>query len=280
MNHRRATVIQPQPLVSIITPAYNTEKYIAEAIESVINQTWQNWELLLINDGSTDRTKEICQQYAERDSRIRLTNTENHGVSAARNIGLKQIKGEYVTFLDSDDVLPINSIASRTNALISHDVDIVGGKIILFTENLKTALREFESDYNGEFLEPLCRMDEGVFFAVFYIVKAKVIHDVSFDIDMRNYEDLMFWIRCCSKTNLKYKGICEESYYYRYRNNSASNNINNWRKGQKQVLRKTLKIKVKIKYKAILGAIIMRQMLSYYVKRFFGVKIRQFKGID
>ena len=88
-------------LVSIVMPAFNAEKTIVRAIDSVLKQTYPNIELLIINDGSTDNTSEIVSKY--RDSRVALINQGNKGLSGARNTGLENIKGEYVTFLDSDD---------------------------------------------------------------------------------------------------------------------------------------------------------------------------------
>src|SRR5690606_24934270 len=99
-------------LVSIIMPAYNATTYIADAIESVLHQTHPHWELLIINDGSKDNTEEIIKPFLS-DSRIQYFKQENKGVSAARNVGLKNMKGDYFCFLDADDVLPPNSLADR-----------------------------------------------------------------------------------------------------------------------------------------------------------------------
>ena len=91
--------------VSVIMPVYNTEKYLSEAIESVLNQTYSDFELLLINDRSTDNSKQICIDYSKKDNRIRFfdNNTGEHGPGPTRNIGLDNAKGEYVYFMDSDD---------------------------------------------------------------------------------------------------------------------------------------------------------------------------------
>ena len=96
---------QNRPLVSVIMPAYNAEKYIAEAIESVISQTYANWELFVLDDCSTDRTAEIAEGFAETDSRIRLLkNPQNMGVANTRNRGFDLARGEWIALLDSDDV--------------------------------------------------------------------------------------------------------------------------------------------------------------------------------
>lgn len=96
---------EAKPLVSVIMPSYNAEKYIKEAIESVIAQTYTNWELFVIDDGSTDRTAEIARSYAEKDSRIILhRNSHNMGTAKTRNTGIKLANGEWIATLDSDDM--------------------------------------------------------------------------------------------------------------------------------------------------------------------------------
>ena len=89
--------------ISIIVPIYNSEKFLAQCIESVLAQHYQGFELLLVDDGSTDTSLEICKQYAKLDSRIKVYHLKNGGVSRARNYGLGQALGEWITFLDSDD---------------------------------------------------------------------------------------------------------------------------------------------------------------------------------
>lgn len=91
------------PKISIIVPVYNVEKYIKRCIDSIIVQTYSDWELLLIDDGSPDRSGDICDEYARNDNRIKVFHTVNEGVSSARNLGLDNARGEYVTFIDSDD---------------------------------------------------------------------------------------------------------------------------------------------------------------------------------
>lgn len=90
-------------IVSVIIPVYNVEKYLAQCIESVLRQNYRWFEILLINDGSTDSSQSICEAFAAKDSRIKVLNKPNEGLSSARNYGLKHAIGEYVIFLDSDD---------------------------------------------------------------------------------------------------------------------------------------------------------------------------------
>ena len=95
--------MEEKPLISVIVPVYNTERYLPECLDSLLAQTYQNFELLLVDDGSPDRCWEILQQYAARDARVRIFRKENGGVSSARNFGLRQARGEYIGFVDSDD---------------------------------------------------------------------------------------------------------------------------------------------------------------------------------
>lgn len=95
--------MQEQPLVSIIIPVYNTEKYLRQCLDSVVNQTLKDIEIICVNDGSTDNSLNILKEYKEKDNRIKVFNIENHGVSYARNLGLNNVSGEYVVFIDSDD---------------------------------------------------------------------------------------------------------------------------------------------------------------------------------
>ena len=113
-------------MVSIIMPVYNSEKFVSEAIESVLNQSYKNWELLIVNDGSTDQSPKIINDYAEKDSRIKVFHRNNQGVSMARNFALDRICGEYVTFIDSDDVYLINRLERLLQVFAQYkDCDIV-----------------------------------------------------------------------------------------------------------------------------------------------------------
>ena len=92
---------QKQPLISIIIPVYNVERYLPECLDSLLAQTYQNFELLCVNDGSSDSSQSILEQYARKDSRVRVFCKKNGGVSSARNFGLEQAKGEYIGFAEA-----------------------------------------------------------------------------------------------------------------------------------------------------------------------------------
>ena len=91
------------PKISVIVPVYNVEKYLHKCIDSILVQTFTDFELLLIDDGSTDKSGDICDEYAVKDARVRVFHTENRGVSAARNHGLREASGDWICFVDSDD---------------------------------------------------------------------------------------------------------------------------------------------------------------------------------
>lgn len=111
--------------LSIIIPIYNAEKYIQRCIESVINQTLLNWELLLIDDGSTDNSRKICDKYAQSDKRIRVIHKKNGGVSSARNLGIDIAIGEYITFIDSDDWIEKNFLKKAIEYIQNKNISIL-----------------------------------------------------------------------------------------------------------------------------------------------------------
>ena len=98
------------PKISVIMPTYNVEKYLASALESVINQTFGDIEIICINDGSTDNSLHILEDYAAKDKRIKIINKENSGYGASMNIALKQAKGEYISIVETDDFIEFNML--------------------------------------------------------------------------------------------------------------------------------------------------------------------------
>ena len=105
----------PNIVLSIIIPVYNVEQYINQCIESILIQTYHDYEIILIDDGSTDSSGEICDTYAQKDSRVKVVHKINGGVSSARNIGLQMIKGKYLTFIDPDDFINIDTYEENMN---------------------------------------------------------------------------------------------------------------------------------------------------------------------
>jgi len=122
-------------LVSIIVPVYNTEKYIRQCLDSILNQTYQNFECLLINDGSSDNSADICREYVAKDARFRYFEKENGGVSSARNLGMERSGGAYITFIDSDDWLENDALQLLHGALKKENADISIGRYNCYDES-------------------------------------------------------------------------------------------------------------------------------------------------
>ena len=114
-----------EPLVSIIIPVYNVEPYLEEALDSVIHQTYKKLEILIVDDGSTDRSGVICDEYASREERISVIHQENRGLSAARNAGLDRMTGDVCAFLDSDDAYEDTFVEKMLAVMLREDVDVV-----------------------------------------------------------------------------------------------------------------------------------------------------------
>ena len=131
-------MIDEQKLISVIIPVYNVEKYLEKCLNSVINQTYKNLEIIVIDDGSTDNSGKICDEYAKKDSRIIVIHTENGGVSSARNKGLEVAKGEYIGFVDSDDYIEDNMYEILYRNLVKFDVDISMCNYYIVRNNKKT----------------------------------------------------------------------------------------------------------------------------------------------
>ena len=113
-----------QPILSIIVPAYNIEKYLKRCLDSIINQSYKNFECIIVNDGSTDRTRTICDEYAKKDSRIIVIHQENGGLSVARNKAMKVVRGKYVSFVDGDDYIMKTYCETLINLLEDNDADV------------------------------------------------------------------------------------------------------------------------------------------------------------
>lgn len=136
--------------VSIVVPIYNAEKYIASCLESIVHQIYQNWEVLLINDGSTDRSGEICDQYAQADERIKVFHRKNCGVSATRNYGIEHATGRYIMFIDSDDAIEDNTLSDNVAKMEESGADVLiyGCRYHILDEN-RTIDKPLPEDFSG-----------------------------------------------------------------------------------------------------------------------------------
>ncbi len=133
---------QTLPVVSIIVPVYNVKSYVGECVESLCRQTYTNLEILLVDDGSTDGSGEVCDEYAGRDERIRVIHQANRGLSGARNMGLDDARGEYIAFVDSDDLVSPNYIETLYELLMKYEADIAACAYIKVTTEQLADIRE------------------------------------------------------------------------------------------------------------------------------------------
>ena len=206
--------------ISVIVPVYNVSKYLSFCIESIINQTYKNLEIVLINDGSSDDSGKICDKYAKKDERIKVIHQKNMGVSNTRNLGIKLSSGEYLTFVDSDDVLNYKCIELLISKISENT--FVMGKISLFEKeilNNNNRDKDFElSDNNLIILaemriinSPCCRL---------YNTKILKDNNILFDNNLSLGEDLLFNLEYMNYVNRVYI-LNQNLYYYRRLNNDS-----------------------------------------------------------
>ena len=211
------------PQISIILPVYNVEKYLPECLDSVLAQTFQDWEVICVNDGSPDNCGKILNEYAPKDSRIKIITQKNQGVSVARNNGLKLAKGDYVCFLDSDDELAPNFLEKMYLALNATKADIAW------------------CDYQqGEYKQswPEKAMPEVTYGEVFdrficehpnmgaciwnKMYRKEILKDCQFPEETGIGEDLVFLYKALFKAH-EIIYVPMQLYFYRVRENSAMN---------------------------------------------------------
>lgn len=134
------------PIVSVVMPVYNAEKYLDEAIESILKQTYKDFEFIIINDGSTDKSLEIIEKYKKQDERIVLISRENRGLIASLNEGIKKAKGKYIARMDADDISLANRFMLQIELMDNEDADLCGCHFFLINEY---------NDYIGSYIVPL-----------------------------------------------------------------------------------------------------------------------------
>lgn len=127
--------MENQALISVIIPVYNVEEYLRECIDSILNQTYQNFEIILVDDGSTDSSGTICDEYVDKDDRVSVVHQKNAGPSKTRNTGLENATGKYIYFLDSDDYIEKNTLELLINTAESNDADLVFFDALSFADD-------------------------------------------------------------------------------------------------------------------------------------------------
>ena len=220
------------PKVSIIVPVYNVEKYLKRCIESLVEQSYLNLEILLVDDGSTDTSLSICTEYKAKDSRIRVYHKENEGLGLTRNYGIERAEGKYLTFVDSDDYLTKDAIEWMVLKALETDADIVIANTYYKNEKLKVTLPE-RLYMDGEIKELLVthmmgnyakRIDAISYTATAKLFKKKIFDEYNLRFPSERkliWEDLAFSIETyplCKKVYVSHKPV----YYYCFNGGSLT----------------------------------------------------------
>lgn len=215
-----------QPLISVIVPVYNVEKYLRPCVESILEQTYKNIEVILVNDGSTDKSKAICLELAEKDKRISYYEKANSGLSDTRNVGLEKATGDYILFVDSDDLLSFNAIESLYKLCKKYNADIAVESICHFTDGKRP-------DFKGSTKDKLLNREEAICDFLYQkeistsacgkLYSASILSGIRFKSGIL-YEDNLFLsdvFECVDKVPYSK----QECYGYRHRANSITTKL-------------------------------------------------------
>lgn len=189
-------------LVSIITPLYNSERFVGQTIESVLAQTYPNWEMIVVNDGSQDQGAEIVRQYAAKDPRIRLFEQPNCGCAAARNHGLREAKGRYYCFLDSDDYWDPEFLEEQLLFMAEKKAAIVTCSVRRVDENGTAILSPQIVPQRMTYYDILksCNLP-----CLATVIDSKRLHDIRFREELRNLrDDYALWLSLMKQTDYAY----------------------------------------------------------------------------
>lgn len=210
---------------SIIIPCYNIEKYISKTLESIFNQTFKDFEIILINDGSKDNTGKILDDYSKKDKRLRVIHKENEGVSEARNIGIRNATGEYIYFLDGDDLIE-NTLLERANEVFKNNkIEIFSFGFNMVYKDGKIKRRYSEEQYNNqiinskEFLSLFFNKKVGQHICSFIVKKDIIENKIFFTKGLERGEDLEFQIKILlEEVNLFY----DKTPFFKYVSRNGS----------------------------------------------------------
>lgn len=215
-------------IISVIIPVYNVERYVAQCLESILNQTYKFLEIIIVNDGSTDDSYNICKKYADTDKRIKLFSKKNGGVSSARNYGLSYVTGDYVYFMDSDDYLELNACEIMIKNIKNFDLLCFNWSCTYKNNKIRNGVQTDKILSRNETLD-LCVQNENSFSGYLWnkLFKADIIKDnhIKFNKNISICEDLLFvveYIQYCDKVN----SISNVLYNYRMRISAASKRFN------------------------------------------------------
>ncbi|MCA1990882.1 MAG: glycosyltransferase [Coleofasciculus sp. S288] len=225
------------PKISVIIPAYNAMAYLPETVESVLNQTFDDFELVIINDGSSDDIEQWVSQIT--DSRIRLISQKNQGLAAARNTGIAHARSEYLAFLDADDLWEPTKLEKQVRILEENsEVGLVYTWVAYIDENGQPTGRVFKNQAEGDVWEKLTEHNIVECGSVAMVRRSCFETCGDFDRNLRSFaEDWDMWLRIASR--YPFKAVQEPLVYYRQHSNSASKNWEAMEQSFHMVIEKT-----------------------------------------
>ncbi len=233
--------------ISVIVPIYNSEKTLRKCIESIISQTYSNIEIILVNDGSQDSSLDIMKEYNEKDSRIIIINQENKGLSGARNTGIKNATGDYITFIDSDDYIEKDMLKNTIDIFKKYDCDVV-------RNNYKLAYKDGSVKFKDELQEEknklvdITKHKEDIIkkvilgkiqsYSTLLTVKKEILKNnkLLFDEDVLYMEDIVFLFRLLGTIKNMFFVNEPKYYYYQSNSNSLTKNTKSYIKNMNNIL--------------------------------------------
>ena len=222
-----------EPKISIIVPVYNVEQYLERCVESILKQTVDNFELLLINDGSSDNSGQLCDELSRRDNRIRVLHIQNGGVSNARNLGIQSSRGEWISFIDSDDFVTEYYLETLLQPVETDEtIGFSIGKLHHIQNGVVTPFQNTTSEVTGwnteQTLKELLTTEKTSFFPVAKIFRKSLIKDHKFNTQYHLAEDALFLTEVLLQTKCNTVFIDKPIYFYDHREGSATTSVNQY----------------------------------------------------
>lgn len=222
-----------EPKISIIVPVYNVEQYIKRCVESILKQTITNFELILINDGSSDNSGQLCDELSCKDTRIRVLHISNGGVSNARNLGIQSSRGEWISFIDSDDFVTEDYLETLLQPVETDEaIGFSIGKLHHIQNGVVTPFQKTTCEVNvwdtEQTLKELLTTEKTSFFPVAKLFRKSLIQGHKFNSQYHLAEDALFLTELLLQTNCKTVFIDKSIYFYDHREGSATTSVNQY----------------------------------------------------
>lgn len=224
------------PKLSIIIPVYNVERYLHQCLDSILASTLKDYEIILVDDGSRDSSGEICDKYGCRDNRIKVVHQQNSGVSAARNVGINMAEAEWITFIDSDDLITKTYLENLYHEVeVNNQIDFVEAGCKNYIHGEVTDVEQYFDYYSGDDMDKLYHVYRGIIVSKLFRKSIISKNNISFPDGISSAEDQFFTTRYLAHIK-SYSLLSETGYYYR-RDNESSLTHGNSRQTYEQSLR-------------------------------------------